>query len=154
MTIHRRAFLSASAAFVALTISPKPFAWADLGDDVAEALRAAIDGREVTEGGIELDLPDIAANGASVPLGVIVESPMTADDHVRAIHVFATRNPYPPCRGSGGHRAGRIVRRHAAAPERLRRGVRRRLRHLSLREEETSCHAPASACPVPPTPAR
>ncbi|MGY6569554.1 MAG: thiosulfate oxidation carrier protein SoxY [Salinarimonas sp.] len=95
MTIHRRAFLSASAAFVALTITPKPFAWADLDDDVAEALRAAIDGREVTEGGIELDLPDVAANGASVPLGVFIDSPMTADDHVRAIRVFATRNPSP-----------------------------------------------------------
>ena len=95
MTIHRRAFLSASAAFVALAISPKPFAWADLDDEVAAAIRAAIDGRDVTEGGIDLDLPDIAANGASVPLGVIVESPMTADDHVRAIHVFATRNPSP-----------------------------------------------------------
>jgi sulfur-oxidizing protein SoxY len=95
MTIHRRAFLSASAAFVALTITPKPFAWADLDDDVTEALRAAIDGREVTEGGIDLDLPEVAANGASVPLGVVVESPMTIDDHVRAIHVFATRNPAP-----------------------------------------------------------
>ena len=95
MTIHRRAFLSASAAFVALAISPKPFAWADLDDEVAAAIRAVIDGRDVTEGGIDLDLPDIAANGASVPLGVIVESPMTADDHVRAIHVFATRNPAP-----------------------------------------------------------
>jgi sulfur-oxidizing protein SoxY len=95
MKMHRRAFLSASAALVALTITPKPFAWADLDDDVAEALRAAIDGREVTEGGIELDLPDVAPNGASVPLGVFVDSPMTADDHVRRISAFATRNPAP-----------------------------------------------------------
>lgn len=95
MTIHRRAFLSATAAFVGLTISPKPFAWADLDDDVAAAIRAVIDGRDVTEGGIALDLPEVAANGASVPLGVFIESPMAADDHVRAIHVFATRNPAP-----------------------------------------------------------
>ena len=53
MTIHRRAFLSASAALVALTISPRPFAWADLDDEVAAAIRAAINGRDVTEGGIE-----------------------------------------------------------------------------------------------------
>ncbi|MCC5977871.1 MAG: thiosulfate oxidation carrier protein SoxY [Salinarimonas sp.] len=95
MTIHRRAFLTASAAFVALTVTPKPFAWADLSDEVADAIRAAIDGREVTEGGIELDLPEVAENGASVPLGVVIDSPMTADDHVRAIRVFATRNPAP-----------------------------------------------------------
>jgi sulfur-oxidizing protein SoxY len=30
-----------------------------------------------------------------VPLSVEVESPMTAADHVKAIHVFTERNPQP-----------------------------------------------------------
>jgi len=30
-----------------------------------------------------------------VPLSVAVESPMTAADYVKAIHVFAERNPLP-----------------------------------------------------------
>ena len=100
---------------------------------------------------------------------------MTADDHVRAIHVFATRNPAPgigvfhlsPASGRA-EVTTRIrladdqevivsrgnVRQHIAATERLRRGFRRRLHHLSQREKEEPCHAPASACPVPPPPVR
>jgi len=34
-------------------------------------------------------------NGNSVPMRVKIASPMTADDHVRAIHIFAERNPRP-----------------------------------------------------------
>jgi sulfur-oxidizing protein SoxY len=34
-------------------------------------------------------------NGNTVPLDVEVESPMTAQDHVKAIHVFNEKNPQP-----------------------------------------------------------
>ncbi|TVR05854.1 MAG: sulfur oxidation protein SoxY [Salinarimonadaceae bacterium] len=95
MKFDRRAFITASAALVGVALLPKRFAWAELSDDVADALRAAIADREVVEGGIVLDAPDIAQNGASVPVGVFVESPMTAADHVREIRLFATRNPSP-----------------------------------------------------------
>ena len=44
---------------------------------------------------VEVELPQIAENGNSIPLHVRVASPMTADDHVVAIHVFAERNPRP-----------------------------------------------------------
>jgi sulfur-oxidizing protein SoxY len=40
-------------------------------------------------------VPPLIDNGNSVPLSVAVESPMTAADHVKAIHVFAERNPLP-----------------------------------------------------------
>jgi NADPH-dependent 2,4-dienoyl-CoA reductase/sulfur reductase-like enzyme len=36
-----------------------------------------------------------ASIGNTVPLAVTVESPMTAADHVRAIHVFTEKNPQP-----------------------------------------------------------
>ena len=62
---------------------------------VAAAIRAAIGDVVPTEGGIELRLPALAENGAQVPLAVLVDSPMTPDDHVTAIHVFATANPTP-----------------------------------------------------------
>jgi sulfur-oxidizing protein SoxY len=68
-------------------------AWAD--DAVAAAMRAAIGDVEPVEGGIELRLPALAENGAQVPLTVLVDSAMTEEDHVTAIHVFATRNPTP-----------------------------------------------------------
>lgn len=52
-------------------------------------------GREARPGKVTLKLPAIAEDGRSVPLGIEVDSPMTADDHIRAIHVFAEHNPLP-----------------------------------------------------------
>jgi sulfur-oxidizing protein SoxY len=95
MSTNRRAFLTATASLFAVTLLPRPFAWAALDDEVAAAIRAVVGDRDVTDGGIALDLPAVAENGASVPITVFVESPMTIDDHVRAIHVFATQNPSP-----------------------------------------------------------
>jgi sulfur-oxidizing protein SoxY len=95
MSTDRRAFLTATASLFAVTLLPRPFAWAALDDEVAAAIRAVVGDREVFDGGIELDLPAVAQNGASVPLTVFVESPMTAEEHVRAIRVFATQNPSP-----------------------------------------------------------
>ena len=46
-------------------------------------------------GRIRLDLPPAWENGNSVPLTVMVDSPMTVQDHVRAIHIVAERNPLP-----------------------------------------------------------
>ena len=50
---------------------------------------------EPRDGRVELNVPAIAENGFVVPLGVKVPSPMTPDDHVKAIHVFAELNPWP-----------------------------------------------------------
>jgi sulfur-oxidizing protein SoxY len=62
-------------------------------------VQAAIDklraGRAAQEGRVTLRLPAIAENGNTVPLSIMVESPMTKADHVKAIHVFATANPTP-----------------------------------------------------------
>jgi len=47
---------------------------------------------------------------SSVPLQVTVDSPMSATDHVRAIHVFTEKNPQPNIIGAYlGPRAGRAV---------------------------------------------
>ncbi len=59
------------------------------------AIHQVVGGKSVTEGGITLRVPALAENGGQVPLGILVESPMTVEDHVTAIHVFATRNPTP-----------------------------------------------------------
>ena len=47
------------------------------------------------EKGVRLELPEIAENGNTVPFSVAVDSPMTEQDHVRAIHVLSTGNPQP-----------------------------------------------------------
>lgn len=52
-------------------------------------------GREAKEGRILLDLPEIAENGNTVPLTIVVDSPMTEEDHVVAVHVMTERNPDP-----------------------------------------------------------
>lgn len=44
---------------------------------------------------IVIDLPEIAENGATVPITVTIDSPMTDADHVKQIHIFAEGNPSP-----------------------------------------------------------
>lgn len=47
------------------------------------------------EGRVKIDVPQLADNGNSVSCKVRVDSPMTADDHVKAIHLILARNPRP-----------------------------------------------------------
>lgn len=63
--------------------------------EVEAAIVAVTGGRPVEETGLALRLPPQAENGGQVPVGIVVESPMTPEDHVVAIHLFATRNPTP-----------------------------------------------------------
>ena len=46
-------------------------------------------------GKIKIKFPTIAENGATVPLTVSVDSPMTAGNYVKAIHVASEKNPRP-----------------------------------------------------------
>ncbi len=65
----------------------------------AAATQAMIDkiagGKSIETGRVHLDMPQIAENGNTVPLGVSVDSPMTDGDHVKAIHILAEGNPTP-----------------------------------------------------------
>jgi sulfur-oxidizing protein SoxY len=73
-----------------------------------EAVRKVVGGTPARPGRVKLDLPPLIENGNSVPLTVSVESPMTAADHVRAIHVFTEKNPQPNVISAYlGPRAGR-----------------------------------------------
>jgi len=60
-----------------------------------EAMAAVTGGAPVKPGKIKLDLPPLVENGNAVAMTVKVESPMTALDHVKAIHVFTEKNPQP-----------------------------------------------------------
>jgi len=62
---------------------------------MAEALRAFTAGAAVRPGRVALDISPLVENGNTVPLSVIVDSPMREDDHVRAIAIFNERNPQP-----------------------------------------------------------
>jgi sulfur-oxidizing protein SoxY len=73
-----------------------------------EAIRKVVGNAQVRHGKVKLDLPPLIDNGNTVPLSVEVESPMTAADHVKVIHVFTERNPQPNVLTAHlGPRAGR-----------------------------------------------
>jgi sulfur-oxidizing protein SoxY len=52
-------------------------------------------GKKLNTGKVALDVPPLVENGNAVPMKVSVESPMSAKDHVKAIHVFNEKNPQP-----------------------------------------------------------
>jgi len=63
--------------------------------DTEEAIDAFVGDVEVSDGRLEIDLPDIAEDGHSVPIEVFVDSAMDDDDLVEEIIVLATENPNP-----------------------------------------------------------
>lgn len=95
MILDRRHFLTTGSVAIGCALIPATAIKA-AGSSAWEAARDSIlDGRVAEEGGIALDLPEVAENGAQVPFSVLVESPMTEDDHVLRVHVLATENPEP-----------------------------------------------------------
>ncbi len=59
------------------------------------AIKEKIGDATTKPGRITLDLPQIAENGNTVPIGIEVESPMTDSDYVKAVHLYAEDNPNP-----------------------------------------------------------
>ena len=90
MKSSRRLFLAGAAAVTLL-----PFAAEATPEELAAAIKEVTGGAELRTGKVTLDIPPIVENGNTVPMTVSVESPMTADDYVKAIHVFNEKNPQP-----------------------------------------------------------
>lgn len=71
-------------------------------------IRKLVGSAAVNVGRVKVEMPDLTENGNSTALSVSVESPMTAVDHVRAVHIFSEKNPVPYIARLGiGPRAGR-----------------------------------------------
>ena len=88
--MQRRSFLAGSTALVA--VLPLASAYAT-PESLQAAIREVVGNAPLREGKVKIDLPSLVENGNTVPLGVVVESPMTADDRIKAIHVFNEKNP-------------------------------------------------------------
>ena len=59
-----------------------------------KAALAAVVGKGVArDNGLTLDLPEAVENGDYVPVALSVDSPMTAESHVKAVHILSTANP-------------------------------------------------------------
>ncbi len=63
--------------------------------DAASKYLMKMAGGAAKEGKITLKLPEIAENGATVPITIVIDSPMTDKDHVKYVHVAAEGNPSP-----------------------------------------------------------
>lgn len=57
------------------------------------ALSEILKGATPRDGGVEMDLPATIENGDYVPVTLAVESPMTAESYVKAIHLLSPANP-------------------------------------------------------------
>ena len=80
-------------AVIGMTLVPRAVL-ADT-DSMAAAIKERIGDAAMQDGRIGLELPQIAENGNTVPISFEVDSPMSESDYVKAVHVFAEKNPLP-----------------------------------------------------------
>jgi len=64
-------------------------------EEADEAIKKITGGASIREGKVTLVIPPLVENGNLVVLKVSVDSPMTANDYVKTIHVIAEGNPLP-----------------------------------------------------------
>lgn len=91
MKINRRTMLALTGI---AGLSP----WLKLNATEAEAaaaIKKIVGPAKIRSGRVTLEIPPLVENGNLVEMKVAVESPMTASDHVRAIHIIAEGNPLP-----------------------------------------------------------
>lgn len=62
---------------------------------VAESIKLFAGDTEIGSGKLTLTAPEIAENGNSVPIAVSVDSPMTEDNYVQSVVLYADGNPNP-----------------------------------------------------------
>ena len=97
----RRQFIitvgAASAAAASLGVLPGDALGAEEPETAEDEIRRLVGDKELADGSgiIAMDLPQIAENGNTVPLEISVESAMTDDDYVTAVHIVAEGNPRP-----------------------------------------------------------
>ncbi|HIQ46720.1 MAG TPA: thiosulfate oxidation carrier protein SoxY [Sulfurovum sp.] len=103
--MERRNFIKSMCAVTAVAAVVTPSALlakgAPKGGNVLSydaAVAAITGGKAVTDSSkVKLTVPEIAENGAVVPVKVNVESPMTDANYVKAIHVLGTKNGNARC---------------------------------------------------------
>jgi sulfur-oxidizing protein SoxY len=89
--ILRAAGALATGCGVALLVRPSRATPASMQTAIGHVVGAAA----VKPGKVTLDIPPLVENGSTVAVTVSVESPMTATDYVKGIHIFTEKNPQP-----------------------------------------------------------
>jgi sulfur-oxidizing protein SoxY len=82
--------LGGAAAVALLGQSVVP---AHAANDSADLIAKFTGGKTAASGRVKLDLPEIAENGNTVPMTVMVESPMTEQSYVTDVLIVADGNP-------------------------------------------------------------
>lgn len=97
LKMHRRHWLQRIQMFGLFTLG----AWFSPSnvfakkEDADEAIQKIAGNAKIQEGRVTLTIPPLIENGNLVVLKVSVDSPMTANDYVKTIHVIAEGNPLP-----------------------------------------------------------
>jgi len=98
----------AGAVGIALPLAVKPASATP--ESMRAAIRKVVGEAPLNKGRVKIDVPPLIENGNAVPLTISCESPMTAHDYVKAIHVFSEKNPQPNIVGVQlGPRSGRAA---------------------------------------------
>jgi sulfur-oxidizing protein SoxY len=90
---RRAVLLGTLAGSVAVTMRLEPAQATP--ERMRTAIRNVVGEASIRKGRVELEVPPLVENGNTVALSVAVESPMTATDYVKALHVFNEKNPQP-----------------------------------------------------------
>jgi sulfur-oxidizing protein SoxY len=106
---RREAVAFAGAAAAATLIAPHlATPAAATPDEMAREIGKVTSGKTVAIGRVSVAMPELTENGNSTSLTISVDSPMTAADHVKALHIFSEKNPVPYIARLGiGPHAGR-----------------------------------------------
>lgn len=92
--VRRRDFLAAAGVGAVAVATLPRLAKAEPKD--ADALVAKLIGNaQPKDGKVRIQMKDMAESGAAEPISVTVDSPMTAADHVKALHIVSEGNPNP-----------------------------------------------------------
>jgi sulfur-oxidizing protein SoxY len=94
----RRGFLTGTATLaggiaLATVVAARP--GRATPDTMRAAIKKIIGEAPLRKGKVTIDVPPLVENGNTVPVSVSVDSPMTAADHVKSIHLFNEKNPQP-----------------------------------------------------------
>jgi sulfur-oxidizing protein SoxY len=105
--MKRRNFIKSMMAVSAVAVTPVALMAKDEAKakkkgpndlTVEAAIKAITGGKDVKKGDIiKLTVPEIAENGAVVPVKVEVDHPMEESNYVKAIHVLNTKNGNARC---------------------------------------------------------
>jgi sulfur-oxidizing protein SoxY len=90
---NRRQAMAIGAGAVAAAFLGQSVVPAFAANDSADLIKKFTAGKTAAEGRVKLDLPEIAENGNTVPMTVMVESPMTEQSHVTDVLIVADGNP-------------------------------------------------------------